>query len=289
MKTEFHIEVLKGGAWRAYSPTPFDTLDDAAHECLTIMPHLRRNFDGVRINRIETDLATGAASGETVYNKNWSNPATIAKPVNLHPKGIHGEQAAAPPWKARPILIAIGLIAVTAAGFALAINASHQRQPVGQPPVEAIPPRKPQPQTAAEPARQSYIYRPAKGGPAHDETYDRQLKALQADDGMGRFFRKNPALATQAQDVASVLDALDYLNCTGRDAPKEKLADTFLKYVGRTSAPAEDKDKAGDLLGEQFRRTRAIFNERDRPLYEIGCSGLFAVADVYVIWFQNRR
>ena len=289
MKVEFHIEVLRGDAWKTYSTTAFDTLDDAAHECLTIMPHLRRTFDGVRINRIETDLATGTTTNDYVYKKNWSIPAGAAKPVNLHPKGLHGEPAEASPWKMKNILIAFGLIAAAVIGLALAIDSSHQPQPVDRPPVEALPARKPQPQAAAEPARQSYIYRPTKGEPAHDEAYDRQAKALQANDGMDTFFRKNPALETQARDVVSVLDALDHLNCAGRDATKERLADTFLKYVGRTGAPAGDKDKAGDLLDGQSRRTRPVFNERYRPLYEIGCSGLFAVADVYVIWFRNRR
>ena len=288
MGEEFHIEVLNRGEWRPYSSTPFSTLDDAAHECLTIMPHLRRVAEGTQITKVTTK-ADGSATREPVYNKVWAGAAKAPKPVNLHPKGERRPHGEAPFWSKDVLVKTAGAIVGTAAVAAVIWYFSHTSPSGGEVSV-ASPLHKPLPHADAPPsARQSYIYHSASGAPPRDDKYDQQLAALQRGGGMEAFFQKSPTLESQAEDVVSVLDSLDYLGCMLRGTTKERLIDTFVKYVNRTGAPAAEKDKATLLIDAQTGRTTPEFKERDQPLHEIGCGGLFAVADVYVVWFQTHR
>ena len=287
MDEEFYIEILNRGEWRPYSPTPFPTLDDAAHECLIVMPHLRRIAEGTRITKVTT-RADGSTTQDQVYNKMWGGAAKQVKPVNLHPKEGPRHHDSASLWTTGTLIKTAGVIVGIAVVGALVWYFSHISSPVGDSSI-ALPLHKPQQHDDIAPARQSYIYHPVGGEPPHDEKYNKQLSALQRGNGMETFFQKNPTLGSQAADVVSVLDSLEYLDCTPRVTTKERLIDTFLKYVNRTDAPAAEKDKATILISALTRRTTPEFNDRDQPLHEIGCGGLFAVADVYVVWFQNHR
>ena len=287
MDEEFYIEILNRGEWRPYSPTPFPTLDDAAHECLIVMPHLRRIAEGTRITKVTT-RADGSITQDQVYNKMWGGAVKPVRPVNLHPKEGQRQHDSAPLWTTATLIKTAAAIVGIAVVSALIWYFSHTSSPGGEAST-TLPAHKPKQHADTAPVRQSYIYHPVGGEPPHDEKYNKQLSALQRGNGMETFFQKNPTLGSQAADVVSVLDSLEYLDCTPRVTTKERLIDTFLKYVNRTDAPAAEKDKATILISALTRRTTPEFNDRDQPLHEIGCGGLFAVADVYVVWFQNHR
>jgi hypothetical protein len=144
-------------------------------------------------------------------------------------------------------------------------------------------------QSASQPVRSSYISHPLAELPKHDQDYLNTLSALQGNDGMNRFFKTHPSVVDQARDIVSVLDGLDYMNCLPRDSTKEHLVNVFGDYLSRVKAPAADKINANNMIETRLKQGQASLQERDQVLKEIGCGGLFGMADIYVVWFQSHQ
>ncbi len=272
MQSQYHIQVLSRGEWREYSSTHFTTLDDAAHECLLIMPQLRRNFDGVRINCVMLDVSTQEVINEILYHKSWAKQASAAKPNAAEAAGLR---------KPRGLVVAAGVSVV--AGLLLFY---FNRAPTADSQIAPAKPLLSDPQHAE---RQSYIYHPSRPAPVADKNPQLKAENQEIIDERSRSLAQKKPLADQAQDVVSILDAIDYLNCASRQPVKATLVKEFTIYALATRSPPLETDGALKRIEEQAHRHPGKLPPRDLSLEEIGCSGLFGLADLYGGWFRTHK
>ena len=95
MEEIYQIEILQFNEWHEHSKTIYSRMEDAAHECLLIMPELRRHSAGVRIVKKEA----GTPFQDVVYEKLWGGNVKKVDPdsairSNANEKTLDGKTSA---------------------------------------------------------------------------------------------------------------------------------------------------------------------------------------------------
>ena len=265
-----HIEVYKSGKWHQYSSTPFQEIDDAARECLLIMPDIKRHFGGIRIVAVDGGKDDLDEKRETVYQKMWETSTIKGASRHAVDEGNNNKRK-------YMIITIIALIVLLVVSFYL-------YQYGGYSSVSATAP-----QSRDQANRSSYISHQPGRLPDKSNASGERTAVTHAKEAMEQLLTNHQKLPEQASDVMSVIDVLDHENCSQRDAMEMQLTSVFFDYVSRSKASALDKVNAENIMLLRAKQGQITLKERDRVLIELGCTQLLEIAKLYVTWFATHR
>ncbi len=272
MEEKYIIELLKKNQWHALPNIEHITLQDASHECLLMIPQLKRHSDGVRIIHEERDLDSNNITRTVVFEK-MLLPINSSKAAH-NKKSIRNEHSIILYLYKNILTVSLSIIAalITVAYISYYIINSER---------SVILPK--------STVRNSYISRVDIPDSLKDDKYRAMQTNYMSNDMMKRFLKTNPTLIEQSNDVVSLFNGLSYMNCGQKKTIRENLSEEFRNYVRRSKSAEIDKLAAINNLEINSNNEDVELTGRDIVFRNIGCGGLYAMYEIYQKWFHEKR